>query len=247
MSKQFDIVFLDMDNVLCDFTKAAVLANEKAYDRKAVTNWNIWESWGGTEVKFWAAIRNEGWQFWSNLEPYPWLAEIFSIARDLAGEVKIVTAPQKSADCYSGKFYWWQKYCPADFELMPFKSKHLLASPRRLLIDDADANVEAWRAAGGKAILFPQPWNKAAEAMDRPMYEVGRRVAELTGGMNKLTAAKSLQDSIRDTPLPLPRGFTRWQNGCAVADPQAGTITPFPLPTPKPMDALIGAGGGDGE
>ena len=42
--------------------------------------------------------------------------------------------------------------------------KHLLAGPNRILIDDNDRNIEAFRAAGGIGILFPQPWNANHES-----------------------------------------------------------------------------------
>ena len=38
-------------------------------------------------------------------------------------------------------------------------AKKFIAGPGRWLIDDKDANVEAFRAAGGQAITVPRPWN----------------------------------------------------------------------------------------
>jgi len=46
-------------------------------------------------------------------------------------------------------------------ELVLTRDKSLLARPRAVLVDDSDANVDAFRAAGGAGIVFPQPWNRA--------------------------------------------------------------------------------------
>lgn len=37
--------------------------------------------------------------------------------------------------------------------------KFVLANPDSILIDDSDKFVDSWRKHGGKAVLFPQPWN----------------------------------------------------------------------------------------
>ncbi|MFO0916509.1 MAG: hypothetical protein U0795_26370 [Pirellulales bacterium] len=62
----------------------------------------------------------------------------------------------------------------------------LLAGPRRVLIGDSDAKVAAFRAAGGEAILFPQPWNANRAVKDRLGYvkaqlEMLEEVATLYG------------------------------------------------------------------
>lgn len=44
--------------------------------------------------------------------------------------------------------------------------KELNAKSGAILIDDSDKNVENYRAAGGCAILFPQPWNKNSQYIE---------------------------------------------------------------------------------
>jgi hypothetical protein len=180
-SKLFEIVFIDMDGVLCDFIASAYQVHGKAYDKSTYPPgaWDIAGLWGISDEAFWKAIDKREEYFWGSLQPFQWMNEIFSEAREIGESVKILSSPHHSEYCYSGKFEWWKNRIPNDFELILCKSKHLLAGPRRLLIDDADHNVDAWRAAGGKAVLFPQPWNAACGAMDRPMFEVGMKIAAL--------------------------------------------------------------------
>ena len=39
--------------------------------------------------------------------------------------------------------------------------KSALAGPRKILVDDSPSTIEAFAAAGGQAIMVPQPWNNA--------------------------------------------------------------------------------------
>jgi hypothetical protein len=55
-----------------------------------------------------------------------------------------------------------------DFLIGP--SKHLLAKPDVALIDDRHGNVRSFREHGGRAVLFPQPWNANHHVEDRLPY-----------------------------------------------------------------------------
>lgn len=67
----------------------------------------------------------------------------------------------------------------ADIPMILCKEKFFLAAPDRLLIDDNDGNVDKWRSAGGKAILFPQIWNANHEWRHSPMIYVGMELAKM--------------------------------------------------------------------
>ena len=45
------------------------------------------------------------------------------------------------------------------FPVVLTDQKHLLARPGRILIDDFKSNTVAWEKEGGKAFVFPQPYN----------------------------------------------------------------------------------------
>ncbi len=146
-------LFLDMDGVLCDFVTAAHAAcgctfNPVTYPKGV---WPVWEAMGMSESQMWNHIDSFPY-FWKQLEIYPWCGELL----DLADDVKILTSPHYTAECYQGKLV---KYIPRSVELILCKSKHLLAKPGRVLIDDSDENCHEWRGAGGIAILFPTVLN----------------------------------------------------------------------------------------
>lgn len=77
----------------------------------------------------------------------------------------LLTSPSLSSDSVSGKVHWIYKHFPpkSGIRFRRFligKQKNLLAAPNRILLDDAENNVESFRTAGGIGILFPQVWNR---------------------------------------------------------------------------------------
>ena len=103
----------------------------------------------------WRRIDEAGPRFWSGLSPTPWADELVSLAR-AAGSCAIATSPSASPDSTAGKLRWMQQRFGKrfrDFVITPHK--HLLAGPGRLLIDDSPKHIDAFRAAGGEALLFP--------------------------------------------------------------------------------------------
>jgi len=170
---KYECVFLDMDGVLCNFIKAAheVHGREYIHDEYPRGCWEIADHWGIPVNDFWGGI-DAKYDFWETLQPYPWMNELIDLARSAGEEVKLLTSPSKSPLCFYGKRAWATANLPHDIELIICKSKKLLATPNRLLIDDGDHNVKPWRAANGDAILFPQPWNDAYDLRHDPMGHV---------------------------------------------------------------------------
>lgn len=157
-----DHIFLDMDGVLCDFIASAAKLHN--YDLTA----NLWPAgvWDCEAVfgcadaaAFWKPIHEAGRAFWSDMAPLEWMRELYALLIEVA-PVTILTSPSKGACCPSGKVDWLHKHFGTKFHKYIIGSqKHLVSAPGRLLVDDADKNVNPWLAAGGQAILFPQPWN----------------------------------------------------------------------------------------
>lgn len=162
-------IFVDMDGVLVDFVSTAMQVNGGQYDAASwpAKEWSIAKVLGITEEAFWKAIDEWGRDFWEHLAEHSWAGGLLEACSTISASVAILSSPSRSPDCHAGKKAWMDRHCP-DYKLILCDSsqKHLLARPGRLLIDDNDDNVRRWREAGGKAILFPQPWNT--------YHEIGR-------------------------------------------------------------------------
>ncbi|MEM1297110.1 MAG: hypothetical protein AAGH89_17220 [Verrucomicrobiota bacterium] len=158
-------LFLDLDGVFADFTRAALrLHDEEHYLESWPTGErDISKVLGISKTAFWKKIDRAGTEFWESLEPYPWFEELIDVARNTA-PFALLTAPSLSPDSLAGKAAWIDRHFPK-IEGRKFRNflitsqKHLLAGPGRVLIDDSASMVSAFRRAGGNAILFPQIWN----------------------------------------------------------------------------------------
>lgn len=156
------MIFLDMDGVCADFVGAACKAHGKTTD--GVDCWDFFEKWGIDEDQFWEPVNAGGREFWANLEPFEWFDELLSMVKAADRNFYVLTKPSRQASCLAGKLDWIHKHFGRNFRNYIFSpNKTPLAAPGRLLIDDSDENCEGFSAAGGKFILFPQPWNKARD------------------------------------------------------------------------------------
>ncbi len=172
----FEQIFLDMDGVLTDFV-GAVLSLQGQKD--LLSTWpsgerNIHSVLGISKSEFWRIVENQGADFWANLPEFEWSKNLVDLVRQFA-PMTILTSPSLSPSCFEGKVRWLYENFPkvngkrfSDFLIG--RPKELLAGPRRVLIDDSEANVAAFQIAGGEAILFPQPWNANFAIRDRLGY-----------------------------------------------------------------------------
>lgn len=161
------MIFLDMDGVLCDFISAALEAHGRIELLQSwpAGEWEIAKVLGCTTGEFWRSVDHQGEHFWSGLQPYGWARELAHLAARY-GETLIASTPSESHHSAAGKVLWLERHFPGWFPASKrtfTARKDLIARPGRLLVDDSDRNVSAWIAAGGEAVLFPQPWNSLGE------------------------------------------------------------------------------------
>lgn len=166
-------VFLDMDGVCTEMTTYVLnrlgcpigLYDFNSYPREAgfdiVEAANILGPKQWPPEEFWRTIKRDWWASYPPSQEFGWL---LGHAEALVGaeNVFILTSPARDPDSLAGKLEWIHKHCPKWMhrQFLMGSAKHLCARPDALLVDDADKNVEAFRAAGGHAILVPRPWNK---------------------------------------------------------------------------------------
>lgn len=177
-------LFLDLDGVLADFTRASLRLHNGEH---LLENWPVGERdipkvLGISRTAYWKQIDSAGQAFWESLEPYPWFDELIALAQETA-PFALLTAPSLSPSSLAGKAAWIQKHFPKQNgrifrDFLITSQKHLLATPGRVLIDDSEAMVQSFQNAGGHGILFPQVWNKHYEVQDSIAF-IRDRLGEL--------------------------------------------------------------------
>jgi FMN phosphatase YigB (HAD superfamily) len=173
-------IFIDLDDVLCDFSMHAL---RYATGHNRLTEADYKPEWGFDLVYAFNEIMNcdddscTREDFWGNLllGEEIWLTapptRMAGWLPDYAGKLFgyenacILTAPTEDPACASAKMKWIRKNMPTwlhrQFSICP--CKHLLASADAILIDDSDKNIDAFREGGGRGILVPRPWNSMHE------------------------------------------------------------------------------------
>ena len=170
-------IALDLDGVLGDFVGAtAKLLN---FDPRVVTCWDYYPKIGTTESAFWKSIQAQGSQFWEDIAPYPWYAMLHRTCKRTAQAV-VLTSPIDDPACHFGKASWLKRHLflkPGDYLIGA--AKEFCATPRTVLIDDSDKNCATFIEHGGRAILFPRPWNLNRSLSDSAVEYTLEKLAEM--------------------------------------------------------------------
>jgi hypothetical protein len=175
-------VFLDLDDTLNLFTPAAMKfvgcpvnvfdykgnpENRGNYDLISRVNFHRAEDEQFELKQFWNSIPRD---FWATTPKSPDFDRIIDWCERLVGpeNVIILTSPTKDPDCLAGKLEWIHTFLPAHYhrQYIVTPRKQYNAAPGRLIIDDAEVNLAAWKAKGGSAIRVPKPWNEGWELFE---------------------------------------------------------------------------------
>lgn len=163
------ICFLDLDGVLVDFTAAALQVHGRELPPREIT-WDFASQIGFTGervAKFWEPL---DYSFWRDL---PWTAEgkqLLATVEEIFPPERIclLTTPCRTPGCAEGKLDWVRREIPGYADRVLVGScKHLLASPRAVLVDDRDENARGFVLSGGWSLLVPRPWNIRARQTDQ--------------------------------------------------------------------------------
>jgi 5'(3')-deoxyribonucleotidase len=166
--------FLDIDGVLADFTagvhkKLGIPFDYNKWPYKfGPEGWYFHEEIGMTFNQL-SDICD--FDFWANL---PWCPDGKAILDAVLGlvqpdQITLLTMPMPHVMSASGKVAWIENHMP-DFKwrmMICLDKKRILAQvPDAILIDDCQKNIDQWRAAGGRAVLVPRPWNNLYKRRD---------------------------------------------------------------------------------
>jgi 5'(3')-deoxyribonucleotidase len=114
------------------------------------------------------------------LPTVPWFVDT---AEEIFGEHWFIVTRAMGSDrhCHIGKLEWVRKNIPQAIDrTIITRHKHLLAGPGRILIDDAEFNVNDWNEHGGTGILYPAHHNSLhREFMEQPDQFLRHREAFL--------------------------------------------------------------------
>lgn len=160
------IVFVDLDGVMVDFTRAAfkVLGCEEKLDAWPLGSYAIEDVAEVSTDEFWDTLDAQGPEFWETLPTLPWADALYKMLEDWVGDpwnqLYVATSPSRAPVSAMGKVHWMRNYFGTKFRRYMLGShKYLLAGPDRVLIDDSDAKIKKFVQFGGTGILFPQLWN----------------------------------------------------------------------------------------
>lgn len=177
-------VFLDLDEVLADFTGAALAVHGWTRERLECVRdpgrWGLAEPMGMTVDEFWRPIHDLGETFWATIELLPWAQQVLELVEDT--DWYIVTSPSDCITSYVGKLRWVHENLNAvvDHRCLLTPHKHFLASyPGAILIDDRESSIERFRSAGGIGILFPSTCNSLHEMANDPIPYLKERLDAL--------------------------------------------------------------------
>jgi 5'(3')-deoxyribonucleotidase len=153
-------ILLDVDGVLCNFIDGMIAAHAWPISHENYSDWSYHRALGLTDEEFWRPASIPG--FWLNLKPYMEASWLFGMLSQKY-RITFATSPAIDSKCPSEKVEWLRENNFMDKNRANYMiggEKWLMAKSGAVLIDDSDSNVEKFIENGGKAILYPQPWNK---------------------------------------------------------------------------------------
>jgi len=176
-------VFLDIDGVLANFRKGIHDAFNKPYDYLTLSKkWKFWDDWPDVTFEMVNAACNI--KFWAGLE---WIhdgKDILMAIRKIfnSEDIYLLTTPMPNIESSLGKEIWIDAWLPEYVKrtIITRTSKHLLARPDTLLIDDKNENVDGFRKVGGKAVLINRPWNAGHKRANHTVEDLKNELKKYT-------------------------------------------------------------------
>lgn len=165
--KAYDI-YVDMDGVLTDF--------ERRFEQFAGVSPDEFTSQKTIQVgkekadeQFWDLVDKQiGVRFWAGM---PWMPEGEKLYQYIKkSKPTILTSPSRDESSRIGKGVWVKRNMPNVPVKFGYKAsgKAKYAGPNKILIDDREDNIQAWKAAGGIGILF-----KSTEQVKNELSKLG--------------------------------------------------------------------------
>lgn len=138
--------------------------------------YSLEQVFGVSSDRIWPAIEREGAAWWSGLPATDEAEQLLETMRSLGVPISFATSPRSPLEMRHHEVAGSTSLICERFGAAPriVDGKSELARPRWLLVDDSDHEVQAWRAAGGRAITVPRPWNSEHSHSGDPQRVVER-------------------------------------------------------------------------
>ena len=169
-------IYLDMDGVVANL-HLSICRHLKLDHDTVAKNWprgvhKMADALQMDDKELWDGIKALGAGFWADVPEFPWSRFLYDECSAIA-TTRFLTSPINGA-CCDGKWQWITRFVDnpdyRDYIISSMKSD--CARWDRILIDDTEANCEAFENEGGKAILFPRVWNRLHTISANPMEHV---------------------------------------------------------------------------
>jgi len=161
------MIFLDLDGVCCDFVGHVLnmcgkteqdLLDEMAKDESMHPYDALEQTVGRSKNSFWSWIEIMGEEFWHTMPPFWWFNDLYDGLNEVC-DVHFLTSAPRMPSAYAGKALWVErnagKEAVSKLIICPAHTKHALAGPNRILVDDTERNIIEWRATGHQCFYFP--------------------------------------------------------------------------------------------
>lgn len=180
-------ILIDLDGVVADFVGGVC----KKFNRgnpytgpmqnppRGEEAWGIEALLGIEKNVFWHAC---DYMFWANLKKTPEADWIIETCESLSDDLCFLSSPCYTEGCLEGKRDWVNEHYPhiplllacsaerrGEKQLAP---KQFCAGSDSILIDDHGPNVDSFVASGGRAFLFPRPWNRHHDRYDTVDFDL---------------------------------------------------------------------------
>lgn len=131
--------------------------------------------------------------FWYSMEPLPEAREFVQDLCEFGPVILVTSISNFSADTARQKLLWIENHLwdviPTEYRIIT-NCRHYLAGPRRILIDDAETNIKAFKEIGGQGVLVPKVWNSRFAFSD-DYGDVIEEVGEIVGDLQSAASAPS--------------------------------------------------------
>lgn len=177
LSTEVDHIYLDMDGVLCDLHKALFVLHGRPDLINDLHDHDIEAVLGLPSDEIWFPVMAAGWEFWEELEPFPWTFELWAWAHEI-GQVAICSRPllldqldaRDTGYCVRGKMAWLRRHFGRKFREVVFTpNKHAISQRGVILVDDDERYEADFNRRGGRQLIFPRPYNRFRNACQDPM------------------------------------------------------------------------------